>query len=153
MCVCVCACLSEEWCMCVYVCVGVHRFMGPPVKWNWERHFFFFGFCSTNPSVSFKRRLPGDLCLSFFNLPSFPPLSVFVRSSEIELVSLSSSRREEWYKIYSSNQMWWQRERVWSWEAVRKKEGRKFGLDLCARVCAGVCFSANVGIQFLCFLC
>lgn len=32
---------------------------------------------------------------------------------------------------------------------MRKKEGRKFGLDLC--VCAGVCFSANVGIQFLCF--
>lgn len=34
---------------------------------------------------------------------------------------------------------------------MRKKEGRKFGWDLCARVCAGVCFSANVGIQFLCF--
>lgn len=81
-------CVRMRWCAQIYGTTS-------KVKLRKTVFFFFFGFCSTNPSVSFKRRLPGDLCLSFFNLLSFPPLSVFVRSSEIELVSLSSSRREE----------------------------------------------------------
>lgn len=77
------------------------------------------------------------LPLSFLNLSSFSKLSVFVWNSET--VSLLP---EEWMRIYSSNQMWWQWERVWSGAGkpcVRRKEGRKRS----ARVCVERVFRAR----------
>ncbi len=143
MCACVriCACLSYLSCGRVYACVGVCRFMGPPVKWNWGRYFS----CLTNPN-GLQTRMPGKLsCLPptlFLDLVSFSKLSVFVWNSQT-----ASLLPEEWTRIYSSNQMWWQWERVWSGAGkpcVRRKEESVFLV-----VCAELDFvHMNVNVQF-----
>lgn len=107
LCVRVRACLSEGSCLrksvCMRVCVGVHRFMGPPVKWNWER-FFFLLYKPCCPSKTdrqesshfFPPTLYLDLPFLFLSLiHSFSLLSVFpTRLWEILKLFLSSQKSQ-----------------------------------------------------------